>query len=277
MSKIVFSGCSFTAGNGWNPENIPSDCKDSPFLWVNLCHKNIEYISQFDLVNLGIGGASNTDIFENTIECISQHKNISMIIVEWTSMPRYTWKVGLELWETAQRLTHRGKNDHHCSNGSVWTQDYLRDLSDRLLVTHHLHWEILKVLRYSHILENICNEKQIDLFFVNGICPWDENYFVRLQGEDILPESYTKFTKEKILEIEHRNDNDIFQLYKIIHDHYDQYKISQHRWINLYESFVSIKTDVNHDGRHPGKISNYAFFQLIKNFIDTKFSGITKI
>jgi hypothetical protein len=65
--KVIFAGCSDTAGNGW--VNLPADqslakeCKDSPYFCVNLCHKKIPRIRDLELVNIGRGSATNTDIY----------------------------------------------------------------------------------------------------------------------------------------------------------------------------------------------------------------------
>jgi hypothetical protein len=68
-NKILFAGCSYTAGNGWTDttpeESTKIELKDSPYLWVNICHSTIDRFKNLELVNLGKGGASNTEIFEN--------------------------------------------------------------------------------------------------------------------------------------------------------------------------------------------------------------------
>lgn len=102
------------------------------------------------------------------------------------------------------------------------------------------------------------------MYFVNGLCPWDKNYFVRLKN--FKPEELTEFTKTQILNIESRNDEDIFALYNLAHNQYQEHGgIDLDNWINLYDSFLNIKTDENFDKRHPGVQSNMIYFELIKN------------
>jgi hypothetical protein len=71
MKKVIFTGCSFTAGNGWlevpAEKSTAIECKDHPLLWVNLCHREISCLGHLELLNLGEGGASNTEIFENIL------------------------------------------------------------------------------------------------------------------------------------------------------------------------------------------------------------------
>ena len=40
--KIVYAGCSFTAGTGFDETDLGRDCKEFPDLWVNLCSENIK-------------------------------------------------------------------------------------------------------------------------------------------------------------------------------------------------------------------------------------------
>lgn len=271
MKKLVFSGCSLTAGNGWKdcePETSRSiPVKESPNLWVNLCHQNIEQFKNLELINVGQGGAGNTEIFQFVIESISQHgSEIDTIFCQWTSMPRYNFNVGFENWDTSEDLfTSSRLHDIKLSSGDQLSRKYVANLLDEFKLMHHLHWEILKVVKYSNIISNIAKQLQIkNVFFINGICPWDDNYFTQLT--DARPESYTPFTKKEILNIDSRDDLDTFKLYAKAHQHYKKAGgIDQLQWINLYSSFLKNKIDVNFDNSHPGILSNQSYYQLISN------------
>lgn len=272
MKKVVFTGCSFTAGNGWI--DIPAEksgqieCKDYSGLWVNLCHTQLPELNQLELVNLGVGGASNTEIFETTVQAIGEHaSNIDTIFCQWTIMPRYKFNVGLELWATSESIevNGRSKEDVRLSDGTVWTRKYLDDLLNRLSVLHHLHGEILKVVKYTNILKKLVSNYNIKIYFVNGLCPWDQNYFVRL--DNFVPDDLTPFTKTDILDIKSKADSDIVKLYKKIHDDYDSNGgIDPLCWVNLYSPMTKNKIDTNYDNLHPGTESNRLYFQQVKNF-----------
>jgi hypothetical protein len=277
MSKVIFTGCSFTAGNGW-VELPPTDSekleyKDCPNLWVNLCHSQLAQIKDLDLINCGQSGASNTEIFKNTVNAISEyHHNIDIIFCQWTSMPRYKFNVGFELWDTTEAITpgSRSKADVNLSNGTKWNRKYLDELLDRLLVLHHAHNEIINVVTYSNILQRLAKSFAIKLYFINGLCPWDQDYFTRLSS-NVLPENYTPFTKNEILEIDSRSDEDIFKLYNKLHNNYDNAGgIDPTQWINLYSSMLNNKIDVNYDKKHPGTQSNQLYFEQIKKFLETQ-------
>jgi len=270
--KLLFAGCSYTAGNGWldtDPEESGNiEVKDAPNLWVNLCHSRIERFRTLDLINVGRGGASNTDIFQNTIREMVAHSNsIDTVVCQWTSMPRYNWNVGFELWDTSENLGQRQirlrKHDVNLNRGDHWPREYIVDLVDRLRVMHHLHWEILKVVDYSSIIHNLAQKLEIaHVYFINGMCPWDLNYFVELHN--VKPEAYTEFTKSDILNIDTRDDADILELYKLAHQHYQERGgIDPANWINLYESFHKNKIDVNFDQQHPGVNSNQLYYEMV--------------
>jgi hypothetical protein len=274
--KVLFTGCSFTAGSGWDdhpdPETRLTRSKSSKHLWVNILHKNLEVLQNLELINNGVPGASNTKIFENTIQNILNHgEELDTVICQWTSGPRYSFNPGLERWTTEETLGDPKKNyDVKLSDGTVWTRAYLFDLSSRLLVLHHVHWEILKIVRYSNILQNLAKKyKNLKLYFLNGLCPWDADYFTKL--EHVLPVQYTEFTKKYVLQIEHRNDEDIYYLYNKIHQDYNnEGGICKWHWINLYNSFKDNRVDVNFDDNHPGVQSNIFFSEMIADFFNFK-------
>ena len=271
MRKLVFSGCSITAGNGWLDSSSEKSglvsCSDSPYLWTNLCHDRINEFKDLSVVNVAQGGLSNSDIFEKTVDACSIHgSDIDMLLCQWTSAPRYSFNAGFELWDTSEHFFNDGRtHDVNLNNGTIWSRKYVRDLIDRIRVLHHLHWEILKVVKYTNILIKIAKKIGIkNIFFINGICPWDKNYFSELNN--VKPESYTLFTKKEILNIESRSDEDIYKLYHLAHKHYqDAGGITESHWINLYDSFISNRIDFNFDNNHPGKLSNHRYFEIVRD------------
>lgn len=274
MKKVVFSGCSYTAGNGWAAIDadlsLRTEAKTHPDLWVNLCHQNIDYLKNLELFNVAKGGASNTEIFENTVRAITNLSNIEVVFCQWTAMPRYNFNIGFELWNTQENFQFDQHNhDVNLNKGDHYPRSYINDLLGRLKALHHLHWEILKVLDYSNILSRLAKAFNFKIYFINGLCPWDKNYFVQLS--DKKPEDYTPFTKKEILNIETRNDEDIYKLYKLAHSHYNTAGgITNSSWLNLYNSFQAQQIDVNFDKQHPGVQSNQIYYTQVKKFIERK-------
>jgi hypothetical protein len=274
MKKIVFAGCSFTAGAGWTDTSsgqqaVIANEKNSPYLWTNLCHKNIRRLASLEQINIGQTGASNTEIFRNVVNTIGQLGNkIDVIFCQWTAGPRYNFQTGFELWNTSESITNTKNRSHaiELRQGDLWSRESTRDLLDKLRVLHHLHWEIVKVVDYSNIITNLAKNLGTQgpkVFFINGLCAWDKEYFTELSN--VKPEAYTEFTKHKILHIDTRSDEDIYKLYALAHQHYREAGgINEQQWLNLYSSFNQNKTDVNFDQIHPGTHSNQFYYHTIE-------------
>lgn len=267
MKKLIFTGCSFTSGSGWDASDVCKDVADHPNLWTNLVFDAIPKFANLQVQNHAQSGASNTEIFENTIEALSNYgDSIHTLFCQWTSMPRYNFTVGFELWNTKETFNKSWdqKQDVNLNRGDSWSREYIDDLVDRIRVLHHLHWEILKVVRYTNVIKKIARQLGITVFFINGLCPWDRDYFKELK--DVKPESYTKFTKVEILNIDTRDDEDIYKLYSLAHQHYQQVGgIDESDWINLYDSYRAKQIDFNYDQQHPGTQSNQNYCNLIVN------------
>lgn len=263
MSNIVFAGASVVAGTGWEQTNHPDH-------YITLLHKNVPEFSSLNLVNLGIPGTSNAEIFKQATKAITEY-NIEYLICSWVSLIRYQFHVGFELYNTEERWSPMTPSDSARGqnlNSVTYTRKYLNNIKDRFLALHHEHYEICKVLEYTSILNKLCKFKNIKIMHVNDSCPWDQDFFTKL--ENVLPEQYTNFTKHDLLNLSSRSDTEILELYNKMHQDYEQCGgVSQSNWINLYNSFKSLQTDFNHDAIHPGKQSNQTYFNLIKNYLSS--------
>lgn len=268
VKKVVFAGCSLTAGTGWDPANIKETVPTYPGLWVNLCYQNIPKLSQYELVNIGAGGASNSEIFINVTNSLAAYgNNIETLFVQWTAWPRYNFNTGFETWPTVEKLHNRNRNNHDIllRDGTRISRNQIRTLLDKLSSLHHPHWEILNVVKFSNIIKSLAEQVGINnVFFINGLCGWDQNYFVKL--DNALPHQYSDFTRYNILEVQHRpnNEQEIIALYNLAHQQYqDAGGINLSNWLNIYNSLFQNKIDVNFDNLHPGTKSNQLYFKII--------------
>ena len=271
MNITLFTGCSYTAGSGFELE------KTDPGLWVNLLHKNAEVLQNTKLVNCGVSGASNDQIFIDTIEHILKY-HTKFVFVEWTSYPRHLFNVGLETYATRVNFIPNcsieldNTNQQLELNEITYTKKYLEELRDRVVTLNHPYYEISKIVSYVNILINLCKLKKCSIFFINGLCDWDQDFFIK--KENVLPYDYTDYTK-KILNIDNRDDDEIYALYNKIHSEYDSIGgIQESHWLNLYNSLRKNRIDVNSDNVHPGYKSNQKYFkflsQALLDNLDTK-------
>ncbi len=246
MSVTVFTGCSFTAGSGFDLE------QNDPLLWANIFHSTNQYLQNTTSVNLGENGGSNEDIFKTSIGALFGYCPKYMF-VEYTSYPRYSVLLGLETYNTVQKFTPNGPCMDRKLHDVNYSSGYLENVRDRFFSLHHPHQGILNIVKYTNALINIAKTTGTKIFFINGLCSWDNKYFVVLNN--VLPKNYTPYT-QKLLNCNTRDDDEVFQIYSKMHSEYQKAgSIQEHCWLNLYNSMRAQKIDENNDG-HPGIASN---------------------
>jgi hypothetical protein len=275
MRKLVFNGCSGVTGFALDPARPNEDAPDAPGLFVNLCHKNIAQFQNLELVNLAESGASNSDIFMSSVGAISrnlsagQEHKIHTMLVGWTDYPRLNISVGFELYPTFFSISGRQINSEIKTNQLVVPKNILQDLHTKLHLLHHDHEQILNIVKYTNILHSLATHQNINIYFINLSLLFDQDYFVKLNGAGVLPNDYTPYTKKQILNIDNRSDEEIFKLYDKMHQDYAEAGgVHPEHWVNLYNSFTSLKIDQAFDNRHCGLKSHQLFFQLIQNFLN---------
>jgi hypothetical protein len=238
FDKILIAGCSFANGSGFSQG--PND----PRTWANqICKK----LSSQTVKNVARTGANNQTIFLETMSALIED-TYDLVLVEWSAIPRYNVTVGLELYEVNSMLNQSVNLVGNDTVSAAW----LSDLKDRLLKLHNDHWDILNLVKYINILIEIqIKSRSGKIFFINGIGPWSDQYFVKKQIN--LPSDLDNYTYN-LLQSDQRDNAEIFQLYNMIHDQYNKYgNIQQQYWLNLYESQLKTKIDhVSETDHHPG-------------------------
>ena len=257
MSITVFSGCSFSDGTGFNLGINDQN------LWVNLVHTKL--FANTNLVNLSQGGKSNTSIYRDTSWYMLSHKNISTVFVQWTSFIRYEFDLGAELYDSRCYVAPSAKYRDHHINGITYTKEYLKKICQPFVMLPHDHREIVNLLKYTNSLIQIAKTKNINIFFINGLCHWDYDFFREKDITNIFPNELTEYTKT-LISVKTRDDTESFAIYQQMHNEYaGTGGINEKYWINLYDSFVSLQIDNGTDHRHPGIHSNQKYAELIKS------------
>lgn len=251
MAYTLFSGCSFTAGSGFKEE------KNNPELWVNLLHSYM--FSSTVKLNVSKGSRSNAGIFQDTVKALVNYP-VKYAFVQWTSMPRYELELGFELYPTSQYFIPNGRCRDHNTNQANYTEKYLSSIRDRFTSLAHDCYEIRNLIEYTNTIINLSKLTNTRVFFINGLCPWDKDFFIK--KTNVLPDQYTEYTQD-ILHIKSRDDLEIFKLYDKMHNEFNEAGgINEPLWLNLYESMRNNRIDVNDDCQHPGVRSNQYYFEL---------------
>ena len=257
MKYTLFAGCSFTHGNGFKLETA------EPCLWVNQLYN--KFFSHTKQLNVSKGGRSNAGIFQDTVKALLTYP-VEYAVVEWTSMPRYELDLGFETFSTRQWFMPNGILPSHTLHDVSYSSAYLTSICERFTTLAHDYYEISNLIEYVNILVNLTQLTKTKIFFVNGICPWDNDFFIK--KETGLPSEYTMYT-QKILSTETRSDKNIYQLYNIMHDNFtNQGGVHESLWLNLYSSMFSNRIDVNSDTTHPGINSNNLYFDLFSKALN---------
>ena len=257
----LFAGCSYTSGSGFDLEH------DQPELWVNLLHKNCDQFKDIELLNVSIGGRSNAGIFQDAVSSILKY-NVKYAFVAWTDMPRYELDLGCETYASRACFAPAGKFINHNLHDITYPNEYLEEISNRFTSLANPHKEIVNLLIYVNALTKLAELKNCKIFFINALCPWDDNYFNKLNN--ILPNQFTKFTQD-LLYIDTRDDSEIFKIYNKIHAEYAQTGGTQQAyWLNLNHSMRNLLIDFNNDGIHPGIKSNQLYYQLFVDQLNQK-------
>jgi hypothetical protein len=248
--KVLVVGCSMTKGHGLKYES------DDAELWVNKIFPEDKY----KVTNKAKTGRNNHWIFLETMSSLLTD-TYDIVCVGWSAIPRFNFCVGLELYPTHTMLNEL---DINLNNNVTVSGKWLKTIGDNLRKIHNDHWDFLDLVKYVNTLILIQEKKNNgQIFFVNTLGPWPDNYFTKKQIN--LPSELARF-EQNLLQVDTRDDDEIFQLYDMIHTDYQSYGgIQEDHWLNLYSSLKSMQVDVvSVTDTHPG----YQSQQIFKQYLD---------
>jgi hypothetical protein len=252
---VLVVGCSYTQGHGLKYESADTN------LWVNKFFPPCNY----QITNAARSGANNHWIFLETMSQMIKN-NYDIVLVGWTSIPRFNFHVGLELYTVSTKLRNV---DVNINNNVTISGKWLNSLGDNLRKIHNDHWDLLNLVKYVNVLIKLQEHTGGKIVFVNSLGPWSNNYF---ESKLInLPSDLSEY-EQNLLQVDTRDDQEIFRLYKMIHNHYDSYGgIRANYWLNLYQSLRSLQIDpVSDTDDHPGYKSQEVYSQYLGPILEKK-------
>jgi hypothetical protein len=254
-TKVLVVGCSYAVGCGLELE------RNDPRLWSN------QLFPTADITNAGKTGANNNWIFLETISQLrKQHYDI--VLVAWSAIPRYNFQVGLELYSVSTRL--RNSRDINLNSNVTISGKWLNSIGNNLDKIHNDHWDLLELIKYVNtLIELQVKSRQGKLVFVNSLGPWCNNYFEYKNIQ--LPSDLDTYV-QCLLEVDKRDDKDIFDLYNMIHLQYDEYGgIQEKYWLNLYNSLGAQQVDcASETDKHPGYQSQQVYTNYLTPILHKK-------
>ena len=260
INQALVTGCSYASGYGLRLE------KDDPDMWAN---KLLLLIGANRIDNFAMSGSSNESIFHNTLACLLKTE-YDLVIVAWTSIPRYNFHVGLELYHKEQRLSPGGGSafDINC-NVKTFKKKWVKKLINNLDQMHNDHWDYVRLIQYVNTLIHIQTTRNQKIFFVNSLLPHSENYFMY---KDITLPSELSDYNQKLLNVDSRDDEEVFALYNMIHEHYRNYGgIQENFWLNLDQGSGTLQIDpISKDDPHPAYNSQEKFVEYLTPILKEK-------
>jgi hypothetical protein len=259
-SSSIFCGCSYVKGTGLDLEE-----KD-PALWVNIMHKSVSELNSTKLINLGISGSTNENIFMSAVSAMLTYTDCKYLFVCWTSLKRIWLNPSVELYDTRLYLENSKVPDVNINPNITILGSYVENIRDRFFDLMHVHYDILKIFEYTKILTDLATKCNIKIFFINSLLPVDINYFTHVSSVSRKPTDTTLYT-QKILNLETRSDKEYFKIYDLVHLDYKNSGSPGSNWLNADLGYRKcFYLDKANDDVHPGPESNLEF----ANFISTK-------
>lgn len=254
LDSAVFCGCSYTKGCGLDLEQI------DPTLWVNILHQSIPELSSKQLINAGVDGATNEDIFLSALDTII-NKKCSYLFVAFTQPKRVWVNPSVETYSTRIYVENGGRVQDDCKihPNIILSSKYVQNIGDRFFDLNHRHYDILKVFRYASLINQTATKFGVRVFFINSLLRIDKNYFIPEVSTSRLPSDTTPMTQQ-LLSADTRDDNEYFELYDKIHSDYADSGALALEWLNLDQGFrTDFFLDRGNDSVHPGPKSHKAF------------------
>lgn len=268
--KVLYAGCSYSSGSGFGEtiqvqdnKELWTDCQDAKDIWPNLIHDR--FFNSYGKNNIATGGNTNLKIFQQTAKELLTGK-YKFAFVQWTNLIRHQYEIGFELYSTKQMAkVGVGALTHDLNIGKYHAKD-IQKIHDRYLTLEHDQYRIVELIGFIHILCEIAKLKNTQVYFINGLCPWEKDHFRKKQN--FMPSDLSDYTID-LLNVDNRDDEEIFNLYDKMHDQYQQAGgIQEDKWLNLYSSMHEGRIDRAKDKIHAGIISHKNYVEIFTNKLE---------
>lgn len=249
MTKVVFNGCSFTVGEGFPLE------QRNDYIYDRLVASHYSFKAD----NIAVGGSSNYKIFMRSCQALLSGQ-YDIIFTQWSALNRIWLSPGPD----SVFFTNDVKYPDFQYRNIYLSKKDKDQLRNSLLLLNHDYQNILDLVEYCHILENLAKNSKTKLVFINGLVPWTNDLTRPISNN--LGKSLSDYTKD-ILDFELRDDEEIIKFFTELQKMF--LTLNQKSWVNIFDSFDSNTIDVGPEGHHPGIQSHRQMATQIINYIDT--------
>lgn len=230
IKKVCFNGCSFTVGEGFDP-----DLRDQ-YIYDRLISRQCG----FDRTNIAKGGSSNHEIFMRSVRALDQ--GFDMMFVQWSALNRIWFYPGPDCeWSS------NDDNDEFRYREIYLDKHTQQKFRNTLLMMNHDYHGLISLVDYCNILTVLAEKYRTKIIFINGLVPWTNDLVAPLQSD--LDSSLSYYTKE-ILDFDHRDDDQIREFFVALQTKVKS--LDQRFWVNIFDSFRKNTVDHGPQGHHPG-------------------------
>ena len=233
MKRFCFSGCSLTYGEG---------LKDTEENYASLIADSQEAVVK----NIAVPGNANNKIFmESMNELLFDTPDV--LFVQWSELSRHWLYPGLDL---EFPITAGIRNDLKYLDFFL-PQQQAKEFIDMFRYLNHDYHNILLLINYCKILENLAQDK-CQLIFINGLIPWTPE-LRHLESTRDPQRYFSKYTKN-LLSINQLPDDDIKKFFEAIST--EIVKLDKSKWINMFSTIMDSAVDLATDNIHPGPVTH---------------------
>lgn len=213
MSKIYFAGCSITAGQGFDIE------RNDPRIYPNLVCS--EY--QSECINQAEGGSDNKKIFLKAAKAMMDHQ-ADIYVVQWSALHRH-W-----LYPSPKSAIYLGAH---------WEDSPMKSFVAQYQLLNHDYNNIMTVIDYTRILENLARLNFKQIIFVNGMIPWTKDLLTQEDYGPYAQELMRKLDPAEVAEFRNRLTNNLELI---------DWNLWANPWFNIIDMIVDRAPLDNHPG-----------------------------
>lgn len=224
--KNYFGGCSITMGAGFRDE------KNDPQIYPNL-------IGCAD--NCAEGGSSNLKIFTRAAKALLDRQH-DVYFVQWSALHRH-W-----VYPSPKHGFYIGSY----SDLNIVDQNFVAQYQ----LLNHDYSNIMSLIDYTRILQQMADDAGRDIWFINGMVPWTQDMLTGGSPSDYAQTLYQGLDDVEVQDFGERLRNNL-EL------------IDWTQWINPWHSIRDMQEDNAPLDDHPGPQTHRKIANMIIDSIDT--------
>jgi hypothetical protein len=231
---IYFGGCSITMGAGY-PEQ-----QQDPRIYANVVARAMHTHAD----NQAEGGSSNLKIFTRAAKALLDRAH-DAYFVQWSALHRH-W-----IYPSPKQGFYIGS---YADNGLA-DQSFVAQYQ----LLNHDYSNIMSVIDYTRILQQMADDASCDIWFVNGMLPWTKDMLAGDDASQYAQQLYQELSDQETQDFKQRLQNNL-EL------------VDWNQWINPWTSIADIQSDNAPLDTHPGPNTHATLAKMILetiNNIDT--------